>query len=167
MRNTTLAAVSAAAAAVAALSGGAAQASTPDWLTVVSVESEHDSMLPAVCEADELGQLTSVPCATLLGSPSEDAVEATGEPLPEAPGDFGGMPSLVNLDARNFAKWQVCGISVASASEAAECDNSIQPPAEPVGPGSGISLVNADVTGAFQWSVCGIAVAQAGTATTC
>ncbi|MFB9659186.1 hypothetical protein ACFQS3_13925 [Glycomyces mayteni] len=167
MRNTTMVAVSAAAAAAAAaFTGGAAQASTPDWLTLATVESEHDSVLPGVCEADQVGALTATACGTVLGSPSADEIEATGHTVPESP-DAAGMPSVANIDLRDFAKWQVCGIAVAAQSEGFECDNSIDGPKEPVGPGSGISLVNADTTGAFHWSVCGVAVGQASVDTTC
>lgn len=161
MRNTTMVAVSAAAAAAAAaVSGGAAAASTPDWLTVATVDSEHDSVLPAVCESDAAGPLADTACGSLLSADTEDEAATYGHPLPESPGDFGGLPTLVNADLRNFAKWQVCGISVATSAEAADCDNSIQGPSEPVRPRNGTSLVNVDTTGAFQWSVCGIAVGQ-------
>ncbi|PRY59051.1 hypothetical protein [Glycomyces artemisiae] len=167
MRNTTMVAVSAAAAAAAAaFTGGAAQASTPDWLTLAAVESEHDSVLPGVCEAGELGPITGATCDTVLGSPSADEIEATGQSVPEPP-DTAGMPSVANIDLRNFAKWQVCGVAVAAPNQGFDCDNSIDGPKEPVGPGSGISLVNADTTGAFQWSVCGVAVGQASVDTTC
>jgi hypothetical protein len=167
MRNTTMVAASAvAAAAAAAISGGAASASTPDWLTVANVESEHDSVLPAVCETGETGPLTDTACGSLFSADTEGEAEDLGHELPEAPAGY-GMPSLANVDLRDFAKWQVCGIAVASSVEPAECDNSIPGPKEPVGPGSGISLVNADTTGALEWSVCGIAVAQTGEATDC
>jgi hypothetical protein len=159
MGNTTMAAVSAAAAAAAALSGEVASASTPDWLTIATVDTEHDSMLPVLCETDETGPLVDTACATLLGADTAHDAEDYGYSLPEAPGDFGGMPTLVNADLRNFAKWQVCGNAMAASAEAVECDNSIQGPSEPVGP-SGIALVNADATGAFHWSVCGLVVGQ-------
>ncbi|WP_030162201.1 hypothetical protein [Glycomyces sp. NRRL B-16210] len=168
MRNTTMvAATAAAAAAAAALSGTAASASTPDWLTIADVETDHDSVLPVVCEADDLGPLTATACGTVLGSPSEDELAAGGMAVPESPGDFGGMPAVANIDLRNFAKWQVCGVAVAASSTEFECDNSIPGPTEPVGPGSGVSLVNADATGALQWSVCGITVGGTTAATTC
>jgi len=167
MRNTTMVAASAvAAAAAAAISGGAASASTPDWLTVASVDSEHETMLPAVCETGETGALTDTACESLLGSDTEGEAETFGREVPESPAGY-GMPSLANVDLRDFAKWQVCGIAVASPAAPAECDNSIPGPKEPVGPGSGISLVNAETAGAFDWSVCGIAVGQTGEATDC
>ncbi|MEU5154256.1 hypothetical protein [Glycomyces sp. NPDC021274] len=158
MGNTSMAAVSAAAVAAAALSGGAASASTPDWLTIATVETEHDSMLPVLCERDQTGPLVDTACATLLSADTAHEAETYGYPLPEAPWDHGGMPTVVNADMRDFAKWQVCGIAVAASAEAAECDNSIQGPRTPVGSDSGIALVNADATGAFHWSVCGVAV---------
>ncbi|RRR96470.1 hypothetical protein [Glycomyces terrestris] len=164
MRNTTMVAVSAAAAAAAAaLTGGAAQASTPDWLTVATVESEHDSVLPGVCEADGVGTLADTACDTVLGSPSAAETQA----LPELPEGYGGMPSLANVDLRNFSKFKICGITVAGESRDATCDNSIEGPREPVGPGSGVSLVNADTTGAFQWQVCQINVGQTPVAGDC
>ncbi|SDL05596.1 hypothetical protein SAMN05216298_2500 [Glycomyces sambucus] len=166
MRNTTMVAVSAAAAAAAAaLTGGAAQASTPDWLTLATVESEHDSVLPGVCESDQAGAITDMACGTVLGSPAPDEM-AHGEALPETPAGYGGA-SLANVDLRNFAKWKVCGVAVAAEAQGAVCDNSIQGPQEPVSPGSGMSLVNADTTGAFQWSVCGFSVGQANVTSTC
>lgn len=166
MRNTALfAATAAAAAAAAALTGSAASASTPDWLTMANVESEHDSMLPTVCETGDAGPLTDTACASLFSADTEGEAEDLGRELPEAPAGYGFSP--VNADLRDFAKWQICGIAVASSVEPAECDNSIQGPKEPVAPGSGVSLVNADTTGAFDWSVCGIAVAQTGEATDC
>lgn len=168
MRNITTVAVSAAVAAVAAaLSGGAAQASTPDWLTLATVESEHDSILPAVCEADGAGAITDTACATVLGSPSAEAVEAGGETVPDVPEDAGGMPSVANVDLRNFAKWEVCGIAVGATAQDSVCDNSIEGSREPTGPKSGVSLVNADTTGAFQWSVCGVSAGEASVAAAC
>jgi hypothetical protein len=168
MRSTTMVAVSAAAAAAAAaVSGGAASASTPDWLTVATVDTGHDSMLPAVCESDAAGPLADTACGSLLSADTEGRAAAYGRPLAESSGDFGGMPTLVNANLRNFAKWQVCGIAVATSAAAADCDNSIQRPSEPVRPRSGNSLVNVDITGAFQWSVCGIAVGQIVESTDC
>ncbi|MFG3343192.1 hypothetical protein [Glycomyces sp. NPDC048151] len=167
MRNTTMVAASAvAAAAAAALSGGAASASTPDWLTVANVDSEHDTTLPSVCETGETGPLADTACGSLFSADTEGTAETFGHELPESPAGY-GMPALANVDLRDFAKWQICGVAVASSIEPAECDNSIPGPKEPVGPGSGISLVNAETAGAFHWSVCGIAVAQAGEATDC
>jgi hypothetical protein len=167
MRNTTMVAASAvAAAAAAALTGGAATAATPDWLTVASVDDEHRSMLPAVCETGDTGSLTDTACESLFSSDVEDEAVTYGRELPESP-EGQGMPSLANIDLRDFAKWQVCGITVAADVEPAECDNSIPGPKEPVSPQGGISLVNADTTGAFHWSVCGVAVGQTGEATDC
>ena len=167
MRNTTMVAVSAAAAATAAaLSGGAASASTPDWLTLATVDTEHDTMLPALCESGDAGELAATTCDSLLSADTEDDAETFGYEVPESPGGYGAT-ALTNVDLRDFAKWQVCGIAVASSVEPAECDNSIQGPKAPVEPRSGVALANADATGAFQWSVCGIAVAQAGEAGDC
>ncbi|WP_157974780.1 hypothetical protein [Glycomyces dulcitolivorans] len=166
MRNTTMVAVSAAAAAAAAaFTGGAAQASTPDWLTLATVESEHDSVLPGVCEADQVGAITDTACGTVLGSPPADEM-AGGESLPALPEGYGGA-SLANIDLRNFSKFKICGIAVAATTQDAVCDNSIKGPKEPVGPGSGMSLVNADTTGAFQWQVCQINVGQSPVTGTC
>lgn len=155
MRNTTMAAVSAAAAA-AAFSGGAAQASTPDWLTIAAVDTGHDSVLPSVCEAGTPGPITGPACDTVLGSPGAD--EQTRYALPQPPAGYGTDVELVDIDLRDFAKWKVCGVAVGASTHGGECDNSIQDQEEPVVAESGNALVNADATGAFQWSVCGISV---------
>ncbi|MQM26313.1 hypothetical protein [Glycomyces albidus] len=156
MRNTTMAAVSAAAAA-AAFSGDAAQASTPDWLTLAAVETGHDSVLPSVCETGTPGAITGPACDTVLGSLS--ANEWTGAPLPELHESDGGV-RLVDIDLRNFATWKVCGVAVGASTRGAHCDNSIQDQEEPVNAERGNALVNADATGALQWSVCGVSVGE-------
>jgi hypothetical protein len=157
MRITT--AVSAAAAAAAVLSGGTASASTPDWLTVAAVESEHETMLPALCETGDAGPLADTACASLLSGDTANEAKAYGYELPESPAGQ-GPPALATADLRNFAKWQVCGIAVAASQAPADCDGSIQGPMEPAEPRSGVELVTADTTGAFDWSVCGITVAD-------
>ena len=104
MRNTTWVAASAVAAAAAALSGGAAAASTPDWLTVASVDDEHRSMLPAVCETGETGPLTDTACESLFSADVEDEAETYGRELPESPAGQ-GMPSLVNCAQRGWVPY--------------------------------------------------------------
>ncbi|THV41286.1 hypothetical protein [Glycomyces buryatensis] len=166
MRYRNIVAVAAAAAAASVIPGGTASASTPDWLTLANVETGQPSLLPEVCGAGPTGSLSDPVCEGLLGTDSEDAAETFGESIPEAPAGY-SSPSVANLDLRNFAKWQVCGVAVASTAEDFDCDNSITGEAEPVEPAGGVSLVNADTTGAFNWSVCGISAFQAAPATDC
>lgn len=154
MRHKTILAASAAAAAAAVIPGGAAAASTPDWLTLVNVESDQPSLLPVVCGENDTESALDPACEGLLGTEQDRAAADLGEQLPEAPGGYG--QSLTNVDLRDFAKWQVCGIAVGATGEGYDCDNSITGAREPVGPGDGYSLVNADTTGAFDWRVCGI-----------
>jgi hypothetical protein len=150
MRNTTMVTMSAAAAAAAAaLSGDAASASTPDWLTLVTVESGHESLVPVLCETGQADSLAQIACGSLLSADTEGGAEAYGWEVPESP-ETPGMPAVATVDLRNFAKWQICGNNVAGYHQASECDNSMADPRDPVESSSGIALVNADTTGAFR-----------------
>ena len=150
MRNTTMVAMSAAAAAAAAaLAGDAASASTPDWLTLVSVESGHDSLLPVLCDDGRGGSLAAIACDSMFTTDTEDMAETYGWEVPESP-EGPDVPAVATVDLRNFAKWQICGNNAATMSAAATCDNSSQVPRGPVESSSGVSLVNADTTGAFR-----------------
>lgn len=150
MRNTTMVAVSAAAAAAAAaLSGDAVSASTPDWLTLVSVDSDHDSILPVLCDNGQAGALAETACDSMFATDTEAMAASYGWEVPEVP-EGPSVPAVATVDLRNFAKWQICGNNVASSSVDATCDNSSQAPRGPVESSSGVSLVNADTTGAFR-----------------
>ena len=150
MRNTTMVAVTAAAAAAAAaVTGGAASASTPDWLTLTSVDTGHDSLLPALCETGRADPLVTTACGSIFSANTEDWAETYGYELPETPGGP-GLPAVASVDLRNFAQWQICGNNAASSTEASECDNSIAAPPEPTESRNGISLVKAETAGAFQ-----------------
>lgn len=163
MRYKTIVAASAAAAA-AAVPCGVASASTPDWLTLVNLDTGNPSMLPAVCGTEPTGTVVDPACAGVLGA-QQSNVESFGFELPETPQapqapptTSNGVPTLANVDMRDFARWEVCGIAAGSETEDVECDNSTTAERRPVGSDNGISLVNADVSGALNWSVCGIAV---------
>jgi hypothetical protein len=150
MRNTTMVAMSAAAAAAAAaISGDAASATTPDWLTLVSVDSDHESLLPVLCD-ESAGPLSQITCDSMLATDTEDMAASHGWEVPEAP-EGPSIPAVATVDLRNFAKWQICGNNVAAVSQDAACDNSSQVADDgPVESSNGISLVNADTTGAFR-----------------
>ncbi|WP_199038445.1 hypothetical protein [Glycomyces salinus] len=154
MRHTKILAASAAAAAAAVIPSGAAAASTPDWLTLANIESDQPSLLPMVCGEDDSGTVLDPACEGLLGTEQDRAAADLGEQLPDAPGGYGR--TLANVDLRDFAKWQVCGIAVGATGEGYDCDNSITGEREPAGPGDAYSLVNADTTGSFDWRVCGV-----------
>ncbi|WP_205325831.1 hypothetical protein [Glycomyces sp. YM15] len=156
---------SAVAAAAAAFSCAQASASTPDWLTVASVET-GPTALTAVCEEEAAGTFADPACASILGTGGSPGAEAFDAANAEASADNAGM-SAVNVDMRDFAKWNVCGVAVAAAPDDVECDNSIADKREPMATGSGVSLVNVDATGAFDWNVCGVAVLQSGAAVDC
>ncbi|WP_026932299.1 hypothetical protein [Glycomyces tenuis] len=163
MRYKTIVAASAAAAAAAAIPCGAASASTPDWLTLVNLNTGNASLLPAVCGAESAGTVVDPACAGVFGAQPSTA-EAFGVELPETPQapqapptSGGGVPTVANVDMRDFARWEVCGVAAGSTTEDVTCDNSV-PERQPMDPGNGVSLVNADTSGALNWSVCGIAV---------
>jgi hypothetical protein len=184
MQYRTIIAASAAAAATAALPFGAsaAAATTPEWLTLASAEYDVPGV-PAICGVNAAGIPIDAACGGILDTDGFDAfseighveapAETGGRALPETPavpeGHEGyGIPTVANIDLRDFAKWQVCGINVASTSDGQVCDNSIQGDREPVGASdNGISLVNADTTGALAWSVCGISVLNEEPAVSC
>ena len=161
MRYKTIVAASAAAAA-AAVPYGAAAASGPDWLTPVTLETGSPSLLPVVCGEEPTGTVIDPACAGVFGTPQPS--DAYGVQLPETPQapqaatTYGGMPSLANVDLRDFAKWEVCGVAAASETADVSCDNSITEEHQPVGSPNGASLVNIDATGALHWSICGVAV---------
>lgn len=165
MQYRTIVAASAVAAAAAAFSYGQASASTPDWLTVASVET-GPTPLTAVCEEEAAGTFADPACASIVGTGESPDAEAFGAATAGAPEGGSGM-AVANVDMRDFAKWQVCGIAVASTTESVECDNSTEDERGPMATGSGVSLVNVDATGAFDWSVCGIAVLQSGATVDC
>lgn len=160
--RTIVAASAAAAAAAAAVPCGAASASGPAWLTPVSLETGSPSLLPVVCGEESTGTVIDPACAGIFGTqpPSEVyGVELPEVPqAPQAPVTDGGMPSLANVDLRDFAKWEVCGVAAASETADVSCDNSITEERRPVAAPNGVSLVNVDATGALHWSVCGVAV---------
>jgi hypothetical protein len=158
--------VAASAAAAAALMGGQASASTPDWLTVASVET-GPTPLTAVCEEESAGTFADPACRSILGTGGSPGTEAFGAATAEVPENSAGRSAVANVDLRDSAKWNVCGIAVAATTEGVDCDNSIPDERGPMKTGSGVSLVNVDATGAFDWSVCGIAVLQSGAAIDC
>jgi len=164
MRYQIIAAAGAAAAA-AVLPAGAAAASTPDWLTLASVET-GPTPVSALCE-ESAGSYIDPACANLVDSGEHRSAEVHDGSMSEAPEGAGGMPTIANVDLRDFAKWQVCGVNVAATGTETDCDNSTRGDREPVGADNGMSLVNVDATGAFDWNVCGVAVLQADSATDC
>jgi len=164
MRYQIMAAAGAAAAA-ALIPTGSAAASTPDWLTLASVET-GPTPVSALCEEAE-GSYIDPACANVVGTGAHRAAEVQGETMPQTPEGPGGMPTVANVDLRDFARWQVCGVDVAANGSETVCDNSSDPDREPVGADNGMSLVNVDATGAFDWNVCGVAALQSGTAVDC
>ncbi|MDA1359442.1 hypothetical protein O1R50_07410 [Glycomyces luteolus] len=163
MRYQIIAAAGVAAAAI--IPAGSAAASTPDWLTLASVET-GPTPVSALCEEAE-GSYIDPACANIVGNGGDRAAEVHGESMPETHEGPGGMPTVANVDLRDFAKWQVCGVNVAATGTETDCDNSTSADREPVGADNGMSLVNVDATGAFEWNVCGVAVLQADSATDC
>jgi hypothetical protein len=163
MRYQIIAAAGAAAAA-AVLPVGTAAASTPGWLTVASVET-GPTPVSALCE-ESAGSYIDPACANLVDTGEHRDAEAHGGSRREAPEGARGM-TIANVDLRDFAKWQVCGVNVAATGTETDCDNSTAGDREPVGSDNGMSLVNVDATGAFEWNVCGVAVLQADSATDC
>ncbi|GAB3648346.1 hypothetical protein [Glycomyces tarimensis] len=155
MRYKTIVAASAAAAAAAAIPCGTAAASTPDWLTLVSLETDQASMLPVLCGEQPTGTFVDPACQGLFGTGNYDA-ESYGVAVPDAPEGYEDLPAVANVDLRNAARWEVCGVAAASTTEGVECENAIAAEEEPVGSDNGVALLNADATGAFNWSVCGI-----------
>ncbi|WP_026925410.1 hypothetical protein [Glycomyces arizonensis] len=162
MRYKTIVAASAAAAA-AAIPCGAAAASTPDWLALASLETGNPSPLPVVCGEEPTGTVLDPACAGIFGTGQYDD-EAFGVPLPQpppvpqSPQTYDGLPALANVDLRDSAKWEVCGVSAGSTTADVDCDNSTTAAREPVGSENGLSLLNVDASGALNWSVCGVAV---------
>ena len=153
MRYKTMLAASAAAAAASVIPVGTAAASTPDWLTIVDVETGQPTLLPMVCGEEPSGTALDPACESLLGSGWEPEA-GFGAELPDVPGGYGR--TLANVDMRDFAKWQVCGVQAGASSEGLDCDNSITAERAPMSSGDGYLLANVDATGAFEWSVCGI-----------
>ncbi|WP_157930782.1 hypothetical protein [Glycomyces xiaoerkulensis] len=159
MRYRTIVAASAVAAAAAAIPSGAAWPTTPDWLTLASVQTGERSLVPFVCGEQSAGTALDSACQSTFGTDAAGAAEAVGRRLPEAPEPAGHASlSAADVDLRDFAKWEVCGVAVASETGEVECDDSNTGEDEPVRPDRGVPLVNIDATGALDWSVCGITV---------
>ncbi|MCH7231390.1 hypothetical protein L0U85_11100 [Glycomyces sp. L485] len=162
MRYKIVAAVGLAAAAVVPAS---AAASTPDWLTVASVET-GPTPVSELCGEESAGPAVDPACRSVFDS-GRTGPEAFDREVPEVSEAPGGMSPVADVDLRNFARWKVCGVSVGSSGGVQDCDNSVSDEREPVGSDSGVSLVNVDATGAFHWSVCGVTVFGHETTTAC
>ncbi|MFC4335308.1 hypothetical protein [Salininema proteolyticum] len=122
--------------------------------------------IPNFCALQDVGAPVNPDCFSerFMGAEMEKRYTAAENATPKT----GGM-SLVNVDARDFSKVQVCGVAIMGSPETPQdCDNSIPPREDPVGPEDNeIALAKVDLTGAFAWNVCGVTAFQAGDPTTC
>ncbi|MDA1359444.1 hypothetical protein O1R50_07420 [Glycomyces luteolus] len=84
-------------------------------------------------------------------------IAAVGAAAPVMAADSGvnaGELSLVNVDASDAAKWQVCGQNILAQPGGQDCDNSDGADSAGVDAGA-LSLVNADASDAAHWQICG------------